>query len=349
MQIVSLTSFILAAALVASSDQIPLDRPSSITRPFDSARTLVAVEGRRRLNLACVGRGNATVVFLSGLGGGTFDWRKVQPAIGRVARACAYDRAGYGYSDPASAPSDLTHTVKDLHALLGSNAITRPVILVGHSLGGLFATDYALRYPRDVAGIVLVDPAFNGQETEIAHAIGPRAANGRQKANKQTLAFLDNCIAEAEAGRLSLLSEQGSPCLDNPPDPDPNVHRQRDRVAKRAAYHRAVRSEYESSNIMSPESMTINDHQSARSGPLPGTMPVVVMTRGKMAQLPGLSDAEAVAAERAWRTGHRQLARLSSSGSSVIVPHAGHYIQLDQPDMVIRQVLKVAEVPRRRR
>jgi len=318
-----------------------LGRHSSVAGDYGRPGIRVAVQGARRLNLVCVGSGQSTVVFLSGLGGGTFDWRKVQPVVGRTMRACAYDRAGYGFSDPATAPSDVTNTVDDLHALLHSKAITAPVILVGHSLGGLYATSYALRYPHDVAGMVLVEPAFNGQAAQIAKAVGPAAAGRMDAANKQTVVALDRCVALAASGRLSLPAEQSSDCLDNPADPDPDVHRERNREAKGVAFQRALRSEYEMANITDAGGETRDDHQSRWAGSTLGSMPLVVLTRGKSEALSGLSPGEVASAERAWRMGHDRLAALSTVGTNVIVPHSGHFVQLDQPEVVIREVFKI--------
>jgi len=338
---------LIAVSLATSADCAPLGRQSSIAGDYGRPGTRTAVEGARRLNLVCVGSGKSTVVFLSGLGGGTFDWRKVQPVVGRFIRACAYDRAGYGFSDPATAPSDVINTVSDLHALLHSKAIAAPVILVGHSLGGLYATSYALRYPRDVAGLVLVEPAFNGQAAQIAKAIGPAAAGRLEAANKQTVTALDRCVALAASGRLSLPVEQSSDCLDNPADPDPDVHRERNREAKSVAFQRTLRSEYEMANITDAGGETRDDHQSEWAGSTLGSMPLVVLTRGNSEALPGLSAGEVANAERAWRMGHDRLAELSTVGTHVIVPHSGHFVQLEQPEVVIREVLKIERDIRR--
>jgi pimeloyl-ACP methyl ester carboxylesterase len=336
-----MSAAIVSAALASGADCAPRTRPSFVAH-YGTPQTLVPVQGKRRLNLACVGSGKTTVVFLSGLGSGTFDWRKVQPAIGRVTRACAYDRAGYGFSDPATAPLDVTNTIADLHALLHSKAITGPVILVGHSLGGLYAVSYALRYRGDVAGMVLIDPAFGGQTRQIAKAVGPAAAGRLQAANAQTLASLDKCVALAATGRLSLPAEQASDCLDNPPDPDPDIHRERNRAAKSAASQRALRSEFEMANIVGGDGETVDDRQSNRSGSTLGAMPLAILTRGNSEALSGLSADEIAKAERAWRTGHDRLAELSIVGVNTIVPRSGHFIQLDQTEAVIAQVLKMA-------
>jgi pimeloyl-ACP methyl ester carboxylesterase len=237
---------------------------------------------------------------------------------------------------------NVTSTIADLHALLHSKRITTPVILVGHSLGGLYAVSYALRYRDDVAGMVLVDPAFSDQTRQIAEAIGPVAAARLKAASAQTLGSLDRCVALAATGRLSLPAEQGSDCLDNPADPDPYVHRERNRQAKSVAFQWALRSEFEMANTVGTDGATPDDHQSARAGATLGAMPVAILTRGTSEALSGLSADEVAAAERAWRTGPDQLAKLSAVGTNTIVPRSGHFIQLDRPEAVTGQVLKIA-------
>src|SRR2546423_636251 len=61
---------------------------------------LVSV-GNHRLHLDCAGSGGPTVVFESALGGWSIDWALVQPRVAAMTTACMYDRAGYGWSDPA--------------------------------------------------------------------------------------------------------------------------------------------------------------------------------------------------------------------------------------------------------
>jgi pimeloyl-ACP methyl ester carboxylesterase len=84
--------------------------------------------------------------------------------IAQKTRVCAFDRAGYGYSDPASRPQILADVVDDLHAALEAGARPGPYVLVGHSLGGVEARLYAQRWPKEVVGMVLVDtsPADEG-------------------------------------------------------------------------------------------------------------------------------------------------------------------------------------------
>lgn len=113
----------------------PLMTAQTIASPQpDQART-VLVEGRK-LNLVVMGNGKTTVVLESGLGSDSSNWKKVQPEIARFTRVVAYDRAGYGKSEPGPKPRSAKQVATELHSALKAAGIKPPYILVGHSLGG---------------------------------------------------------------------------------------------------------------------------------------------------------------------------------------------------------------------
>ena len=60
--------------------------------------------GGYRLQLACLGDGGPTVVMEAAIGETGLLWSLVQPAVAKLTRACVYDRAGYGWSDPSPEP-----------------------------------------------------------------------------------------------------------------------------------------------------------------------------------------------------------------------------------------------------
>ncbi len=119
--------------------------------------------GNHRLHIHCIGEGSPTVVFDSGLGGTALDWSRVQPEVARFTRACAYDRAGYGWSDPGPWPRNSEKIVCELDKLLGFAGVAPPYILVGHSFGGLNVRLFANLHPERVAGLVLVDSSHEDQ------------------------------------------------------------------------------------------------------------------------------------------------------------------------------------------
>jgi pimeloyl-ACP methyl ester carboxylesterase len=104
------------------------------------------------------GEGQPAVVFESGIGATHLSWRGIQDEILTLTRTVSYDRAGLGWSSPTRAPRVPGVLARELHQMLDAAGIEPPYVLVGHSFGGLVVRRFALLYPREVAGVVLVDP-----------------------------------------------------------------------------------------------------------------------------------------------------------------------------------------------
>ena len=115
--------------------------------------------GGHRLHLDCSGSGSVTVVLESALGGWSIDWAKLRPVLAERIRVCAYDRAGYGWSDASGRRYTPEATARELHDLLVAADVPGPYLLVGHSIGGLYVRHFAALYRADVVGMVLVDPS----------------------------------------------------------------------------------------------------------------------------------------------------------------------------------------------
>jgi pimeloyl-ACP methyl ester carboxylesterase len=113
--------------------------------------------GGRSLNIYCSGEGGPAVVLESDALSPGFAWVAVQRELAKFTRACWYDRAGYGWSDPAPAPHPSTASAHDLYALLNAAGVAPPYVLVGAGFGAFNVRVYCGLYPHDVAGLVLVD------------------------------------------------------------------------------------------------------------------------------------------------------------------------------------------------
>jgi pimeloyl-ACP methyl ester carboxylesterase len=112
-----------------------------------------------RLLLHRSGHGRPPVVFLPGGGTVGLDYLNVQRRAAEVSTSVVYDRAGTGWSDRADLPRSSAEVTDELRELLHAADVAAPFLLVGHSLGGLYARHYATRVPREVAGLVLLEPA----------------------------------------------------------------------------------------------------------------------------------------------------------------------------------------------
>jgi pimeloyl-ACP methyl ester carboxylesterase len=114
--------------------------------------------GGFRLNLYCMGSGSPTVVFDSGWEDWAPAWSTVQPRIAKWTRACSYDRAGAGFSDPGPMPRTSVRIAGELRTALHRAGIPGPYILVGNAFGGDNVRTFADLYMDEVAGLVLDDP-----------------------------------------------------------------------------------------------------------------------------------------------------------------------------------------------
>lgn len=148
---------------IAITITIEPDPPHRISRldfsepPQPAAETGNRIDiGDRFIFLNCTGEGEPTVVLEGGI---SSDWSEVQGALSEHTRVCSYDRpdSPQSHSDP-TAERTAQHVVDDLHATLVAAGEEGPYVLVGHSMGGLYVQLFAYQYPKEVAGLVLVDP-----------------------------------------------------------------------------------------------------------------------------------------------------------------------------------------------
>lgn len=125
-------------------------------RNFPPPGNLIDVGGFK-MHINCMGAGSPTVILEAMSGGASPYWGWIQPEIAKQTRVCAYDRAGFYWSEPDPEAQSLARTVRNLHTLLMNANIAGPYVLVGHSIGGVYMRQYAADYPYDVVGVVLLD------------------------------------------------------------------------------------------------------------------------------------------------------------------------------------------------
>lgn len=117
----------------------------------------ISVDGAR-LHFVIKGKGTS-VVLIHGNPGSCQDWARLYGPLSEHYRTIAFDRPGHGHSDRPN-HRDITVEVQAaiLREALDQLKIERPV-LVGHSWGSALALAYAVDFPSDVSGLVLLAPA----------------------------------------------------------------------------------------------------------------------------------------------------------------------------------------------
>jgi pimeloyl-ACP methyl ester carboxylesterase len=260
---------------------------------------------------------------MAGLSSWSAVWYKTQPAIAQMTRVCAFDRAGYGFSDPAPRPQILSEVVDDLHAALIAGSIPGTYVLVGHSLGGLEARIYAQRWPKEVVGMVLDDTSPAGEGLIDEDQPGFDEVVGRESYAAGKL----HCALLAAHGPLEPSRPEYKDCSFALPSGTPAAFR---KIAPQfyTAYYFA-----DQVSLMS--SVFTHRYDSVDHRRL-GAMPLVVLSADNSWE----TAAGAPFSQAYWVALHEALAHLSSRGVHRII-HSGHEIQLEKPQVVIDAVDQV--------
>ncbi len=290
---------------------------------------LAHLPDQRVINLRCVGAGRPTVLLEAGYGATSLAWGQVQALVAPRHRACAYDRAGYGFSDPGPAPRDGAAIARDLDQALRATRISGPFIVVGHSAGGLYVRVFADRRPKDVVGMVLVDPSVEYQDRRSAAAFGPGAGS-----LSGLRAFAERCLAAAEQGALPSNDAALAPCT-----PRPKADRPAAVAAARLA--EAVRTTTWTTELSELDNLwTRTSDEVAAGRPRYDDLPLVVLTAdGTYA---GASPAVRATAAGFWTSLHQEIAARSSRGSQRTVSGSSHLMMIDRPDAIAVAIEDVA-------
>jgi pimeloyl-ACP methyl ester carboxylesterase len=344
---------LMAVALVTLDARSADTSTQQITDPaYAHAHRLITVEPGRRMNIFCIGHGRPVVIFDAGMNNWSQIWGLVQPAVAKRTRACVYDRAGMGFSDPSVHPGDSAHIVRDLHQLLNAAGIAPSYVLVGHSYGAMNVRLYAHKYPAETAGLVLVDPSH-----EDAHERGFQLY---EKVNSKVLdpivraEMLANEGAQEQKdrdGKLACLQaaikglKPGTPdyaaCVSpgNNPHYSAAINAVYTRLQTQPGYRRACLSEETSFSYASADEL--------KAARMPfGNLPVIVLTRSPDACTSSDERGMCEGWNTLWNTLHDELAQLSSRGVNRVIPHTSHDIHMDNPQAVIDGINEVVDMAR---
>jgi pimeloyl-ACP methyl ester carboxylesterase len=235
--------------------------------------------GGHSLQLLIGGQGSPAVIFEGGFGTGIASWSTVQKDVAAFAQTVSYDRAGLGQSDPGPKPRSAKQIATELHAALEKSGVKPPYVMVGHSFGGIYVRVFADMYPKEVVGMVLIDPS---QES------------------------FNDWLIKNQPDRLKAAQSE---------------------IAKAGPGVQAEFAEVDTS------------YSQARVAKVPGGIPVTLLTATE-------DDTMPAEGRKLWIEKHKEWLAKVPGSKHVVVEKATHFIQAQQPALVIDAIKQVSKQPR---
>ena len=287
----------------------------------------VDIDGRS-LNIYCSGEGGPVVILDTGGSAPGYGNLLLQRRVAEFTRACWFDRAGLGWSDPSPIEQTSAAIAEDLHALLHAAGEAPPYVLVGASFSGFNVRVFAGKYGIEVAGVVLVDSAHEDQyRYEPRVMLAP--VNRLPKPIRNVLCA--GVPLAARVGLVRFLLQRSGPRRDAP------TGFTADQAATLHGLELQTKSFVAGTVCNFEEKISM---QMRAAGNL-GNCPLIVLTAGQPFRIgEPEADKELVAFHEMWvHQFQSQLARLSTRGRQVIVEHSGHAIDSDVVLKAIREVV----------
>jgi pimeloyl-ACP methyl ester carboxylesterase len=289
--------------------------------------------GGRRLHIGVRGQGSPTVILEAGIAASSLSWSLVVKQAAEFMMVVTYDRAGFGWSDPAPHACTALDSARDLGLLIDKAEIHGPFVLVGHSFGGLIVRIFQQLNPAQVAGLVLVDAVSRNEWREPGEQRKRMLARGVMLSRRGELLArlgvvrlalnlllsgsrtIPKILARVSVGRGAGVTERLTGEVRKMP---------RELWPAIAAHWSEARCFHAMANALEnlPLSVTQLDEKQSLED-----LPVVVLSA---------ASANAVALSE-----HEHDARLSTRGEHRVVPGSGHWMQLDAPDVVVQAIRQV--------
>ncbi len=322
------------SALLYANNQLRLGRWRKQAARFGQTLTLEGQQYFYRLK----GAGDTILVVESALGAPSAEWWQIQNQLSSFARVLTFDRPGYGWSNPSHRPRTSEQAARELHQLLEALDLQGPIVLIGHSLGGLYANHFARLYPDRIRAAILLDPV-SPRDADARQLLSPEVYRGSGFDKTQGMKLA------ATLSKLGLLRYLKPLMLKSPPFyyykhmPPEHIeviwqHLLNPHLAASAL------EEYRQMHL--PQN---NERLLSSEGFPPVPLKVIYHTPqiivDEIVKYGGLSTEQAWQAEHAWESLIRDYMALSPCSEWIATMHASHFIHTDEPELVLNVVQKL--------
>lgn len=312
-----LISFILAITILGASFEAIASYQGVKNNPPEGK--LVDVGGFK-LHLHKQGKGSPTIILETGSGASSTSWLDIPEELSKFGTVVTYDRGGYGWSEKADTERTGENIVRELYTALKKEKIEGPYILVGHSLGGMYARLFAQTYKEEVGGVVLLDARTEDYSKETDPILLDAGVDPilMGSPTKNVLALLKN---------LGIIRLMGDSILKEIP-----------KELREVALNVEFRPKYFAAKEDELRNMTQLE-DSIRNKSL-GDIPLKVVTHGIPIDgtVIGISEADSNKMEEIWQEQQKQMLTLSTNSELIVAENSGHAVMFDEPGLVVETI-----------
>jgi len=276
--------------------------------------------GGHKLHYYKKGNKGPTVVFESAFDpNGHLQWFVLQQDISKFATTISYDRAGLLWSERGNNPKTSKAMAEELHALLKKAGVSKPYILVGHSLGGLILRSFISKYPQDVGGVILIESTCPNMEDYLSDELYTMVNQGMPS----------GFLKFANSVGLVRLMFKGM-------FPDKEEYNYLNTLMPALLHKSAygILEEQDQIIILAKEANKITSF---------GDIPLYVLSASDRDNYDHLISDEKMRTELvdALAKMQKDLLKLSTKSEQILVSNSSHYINEDQPEVIIEAVKKM--------
>lgn len=273
--------------------------------------------GGHKLHYYIKGEENPTIVFESALDpAGHLQWFNLQQKISEFATTISYDRAGLLWSERGNNPKTGEKMAEELHLLLEKANVSKPYILVGHSLGGVILRSFVSKYPQDVKGVILVESASPNDDEYLSDELYTTVNEGMPS----------GILKFANSIGIARLMFKGM-------FPDKEEFNYLNTLMPALLYKSAygVLEEGDQIPLLKKEANSIKSF---------GSIPLYVISATDSNRFDSMITDEKLKNELidAWAEMQRDLLKLSTDSEQILVPNSSHYINEDKPEVIVEAV-----------
>ncbi|MGG0289800.1 alpha/beta hydrolase [Bacillus pacificus] len=269
------------------------------------------------------GSSKQTVVIQTGMTCSFYNWLPIIEKLSQHFTVVSYHRPGYGKSELRNHSRTTLQATKELHMLLQKLDIHEPIILIGHSYGGLCAQHFAMLHEDKLQALILVDStSMNLHRLDELHLpISDQTDSDDMWLQKyHTYSKMDVDMLSNEL--KTMLADQS---------------RQQIEFSTSPTLYKATASEL---------SEWKNCARSIKELYKTIEVPLIIIGRDpqySITQLTedGMQKEEATQLEAIWQVLIHEQLQISINSQYILAEHAGHGIENDRPDIIIEAVQSV--------